>query len=178
MTATAQALIDRYRCPEAFVNLPLRGRLSETAGFFRFGPGITCYGRSSAGTRARSAQPLLYDASNDVGVENSELLLPFNPTEIIDNLRWEGYVRPDSRIRTFAKRAYYSLRPFLSDAARRRYSKGPAEGLGQTDISELARRHNAGGHLREADVFVNARVGCRSSSFRMVLDQMAHVAAC
>ena len=52
MTATAQALIDRYRCPEAFVNLPLRGRLSETAGFFRFGPGITCYGRSSAGTRA------------------------------------------------------------------------------------------------------------------------------
>jgi len=112
MTATAQALIDRYRCPEAFVNLPLRGRLSETAGFFRFGPGITCYGRSSAGTRARSAQPLLYDASNDVGVENSELLLPFNPTEIIDNLRWERYVRPDSRIRTFAKRAYYSCARF------------------------------------------------------------------
>lgn len=130
-TVSAQSLIDHYRCPEAFVNLRLQGPLSEEAGFFRFGSDITCYGRSSSGTRARSAHLPLYDVSNDVKVQGSELFLPFDPTEIIDNLRWERYTAVDSRIRKLAKDAYYALRPWLSDGVRRLIQRASASNRGK-----------------------------------------------
>jgi hypothetical protein len=35
-----QALIDLYRCPESFVKFDLIGRLSNEAGYFRFGQSV------------------------------------------------------------------------------------------------------------------------------------------
>jgi hypothetical protein len=119
MKASAQALMERYRCPESFLKYRLLGPLPDTAGFFQFGPGITCYGRSSSGKMAHCATPPLHDVSSDVALKNSELLLPFDPTEVIDNLRRECYVSSGSRIRRSAKNAYYALRPFLLRGMRR-----------------------------------------------------------
>jgi hypothetical protein len=118
MKASAQALIERYRCPESFLKFRLQEQLAERAGFFQFGSGITCYGRSSSGMGARRATPLLHDVLSDVAVENSEVLLPFDPTEVINNLLCERYVSSATRIRRLAKGAYYALRPLLSQGMR------------------------------------------------------------
>jgi len=118
MEASAQAIIDFYRCPEAFVKLSLQSHLSQTAGFFQFGPRTICYGRSCSGFRTATVEPALYDALNDVSLEDSKLALPFDPTEIINGLRLETYVKR-SRRRAFAKRLYYFFRPLLSSNARR-----------------------------------------------------------
>jgi len=125
LTASALALVDRYRCPEAFVNFRLQDALSDDPGFFRFGSGITCYGRSSR-TRARRPNFSVYDVSNDAKPQGSELLLPFDPTEIIDNLRQERYMSADSRIRRLAKEAYYALRPWLPDRIKRSVQRAHA----------------------------------------------------
>lgn len=131
MTALAQALIDRYRCPEGCVELQLAGRLSEDAGFFRFGPRTICYGQSSSGFRKRGVQAGLYDTFNDVGISGSKLHLPFNPTDIIENLRRERYVgayRTAQRVRQLARRGYYFLRPLLRTRLRRGIQKAHLQG--------------------------------------------------
>lgn len=91
MAGLAQALIDRYRCPEEFVDLQLTENLSEDSGFFRFGPGAVCYGQSTRGIRERDFQSGLCDTFNDFIVDGSKLLLPFNPTHVIENCRRERY---------------------------------------------------------------------------------------
>jgi hypothetical protein len=125
MSAPAQVLIQRYRCPEAFLkNITLTDRLSDDVGFFRFGPGTTCYGRSSAGYRRERFEPNLYDASNDVVSNISKVSLSFDPTEIVDNLRQERYCGTRySRIRARAKEAYYFLRPVLHPSVRRQVQR-------------------------------------------------------
>jgi hypothetical protein len=118
MRALSQRLVDHYRCPETCVNFRLQGALSET-GFFRFGPDLTLYGRSSSAKQCGIPEVPLCDLSDDLRTENSELLLPFDPAEVIDNLRLERYVPTDSKVRLCAKLAYYCVRPLLFDAGRR-----------------------------------------------------------
>src|SRR5262245_31122821 len=118
MRSSGCPLLELYRCPKAFVSLGLQGTLSETAGFFSFGSDIICHGRSSCGYRKGRPNALLYDVSSDVEAKNSELLMPFDPVEVIDNLRLERYCSSDSSVLRLAKQAYYGLRPWLSVAAR------------------------------------------------------------
>jgi hypothetical protein len=112
----AQTLIDHYRCPESFFNFELNGPLSEDEGFFRFGQSI-CYGRSTCGYRNSRAQRRLYDTIASVSIHDSYAALPFNPTEIIDNLRRELYTEWH-RSERWAKSAYYVLRPWLPSKIR------------------------------------------------------------
>lgn len=57
-----QALIDRYRCPESFVKFDLIGRLSNEAGYFRFGQDTICCGHSATGFRASRPDGVSYDS--------------------------------------------------------------------------------------------------------------------
>ena len=124
MNAIAQVLIDYYRCPEALLPLKLRDGVSDNSGFFQFGAGITCYGRASEGYRRSRVGPALYDVAGDVVLRDSKVYLPFEPTEIIENLRLERYMgAQDSRVRRFAKHAYYRLRPILHHSIRRKIQK-------------------------------------------------------
>jgi hypothetical protein len=84
------ALIDYYRCAADAANFDLGGQLSEDEGYFRFG-GTTCYGRSASGYRAKEADALLYDVLEDVATYGSTTILPFHPTDVINNLRFERY---------------------------------------------------------------------------------------
>src|SRR6266581_9397671 len=61
----SESVIDRYRCPENLLDIVSDERLSSNAGFFRFGHGGLCYGRSSSGTLARRPESRLHDAIND-----------------------------------------------------------------------------------------------------------------
>lgn len=112
------ALVDHYRCPDDYAELECRGRLSDDAGYFRFGPDIICHGRTASGIRASRADAALYDARKDVATEDSNLLLPFDPSEVIDSLRSERYANWGDGGLGFWDRSlrdvYYFFRPLMN----------------------------------------------------------------
>ena len=116
----ARQLIDYYRCPEDMLRMSLAGDLSADEGFFRVGPNI-CYGRSSSGVRAPRPSGRLHDVLPAVVAEGSLLRVPFDPSEIADNLRRERYTGGPygAQARRSWQRPYYVLRRFMPDALRR-----------------------------------------------------------
>jgi hypothetical protein len=113
-----RVLLDRYLCPEHFVDIQLIGQLSDDPGYFRFGPNTTCYGRSASGFRSDRADATLYDALADVTVHGTTVGVPFNPTDVIDNLRLERYANQNghgglSQWERILKDAYYVFRPSM-----------------------------------------------------------------
>jgi hypothetical protein len=117
--------IDYYRCPEEFARFGISGELCRTPGFFRFGPEITCYGRS-AGAVAQGADGNLADTVPLVQFREEETQLPFDPDEILDNLRSERYVshgEASSLGKNLIRNAYYAARPFLPVAVRKHFQR-------------------------------------------------------
>lgn len=123
MTHPARALLDHYRCPATFLNIKLQHVAAPDSGFFRFGANAICYGRSATGYRSRRVGAPLYDISKNARVSQSDVSLPFDPTEIIENLQLERYLVSDSWIRKIAKGAYYRVRPSLSRSIREAIQK-------------------------------------------------------
>lgn len=123
------AFLDHYRCPEKFATLSLSGRLSEENGYFRFGPTTICYGRSSCGRGARSSTGELFDVSAKIRANGSALQLPFNPSEVVANLRYERYASsPNSGGKELSatpvlRKAYYKLRPMLPLSVRKHFQR-------------------------------------------------------
>ncbi len=119
------AFCDFYRCPEAFATFTLIGKLSEGSGYFHFGPDTVCYGRTSPGFRAARATDELYDVGNDLVADGTTLGLPFNPSEISANLRYERYASKSdgpgtaSRAASALRAGYYLARPLLPVSVRK-----------------------------------------------------------
>jgi len=112
----SQAVTDHYRCPQGFLDSVIAGPLSADEGYFRFGPNAICYGRSRSGALGARPELTLYDTLRDVTFDDGNLGLPFDPTEIIDNLRLERYTKAldmGSRTEVFRK-LYYLLRPLTT----------------------------------------------------------------
>src|SRR4051812_5200845 len=84
------ALHERYRIPQEFLRLRVSPELSEDSGFFSFGS-THCFGRSSAGFRRSSVSEPLFDTSSAVKMGDGFLELPFDPSEVANNLRLERY---------------------------------------------------------------------------------------
>jgi hypothetical protein len=121
----SQAIQDRYRCPEGFLNFALRGELSSKEGYFRFGPNTTGHGRACTGRlQAKPGTSPLDDLLREVEVGDGELKLPFDPNEVIDNLRFERYTNHhfSGPVNTL-KRIYYKLRPIMTPFVRRQVQR-------------------------------------------------------
>jgi len=121
-----QAVNERYRCPENFFGFVLNEQLSSESGYFRFGPNAICYGRSCSGALGFGPESALYDAIGDVAVDDGKLGLPFDPTEIVDNLRLERYTstrQMESGFEHFLRRLYYRFRPVLNLSVRKQIQK-------------------------------------------------------
>jgi hypothetical protein len=125
VTPTANsALVDYYRCPEGFATVVVAGQLSEDSGYFRFGEAI-CFGRSSAGFRAKRATDPLYDTSTPVATADAALQLQFNPSDVVSNLRFERYASqtPAGLVPALVRKAYYLARPVLPVPVRKHLQK-------------------------------------------------------
>lgn len=121
--STNQAFVKSFRCPEELCAFTVAPRLSSKPGYFRFGEDIICYGRC-LGPPAQDPSGLLYDAMEDVRIDGSGLVLPFDPNEIIENLRFERYVTATrGRGEKALYDAYYSVRPLLPVWLRRHMQK-------------------------------------------------------
>jgi hypothetical protein len=121
-------LINYFRCPEEFAGFRLQGSLSNSPGFFCFGPDTVCWGRSAAGSRKRHMDGPLYDAMSDVHLLDSGAGLPFDPDEIAQNLRRERYVSGTASMAeklagTAKRKAYYFLRPVMPLQIRKHLQK-------------------------------------------------------
>jgi len=115
----ATSLIDHFRCSE-LPALEISGNLSQSSGFFRFGPNVVCYGQSSGVVRSK-VNGNLVDAASGVHRNGKGLLLPFDVSQVLDNLRYESYVRCSNRLleKPWIRDIYYGLRPLMPVAIRK-----------------------------------------------------------
>lgn len=119
-TRADQLLTDHFRCPEEFVNLTVAPNQSPNMGFFRFGEDAICYGRCASGPAAHSVTDSLHDALGDVHVGRDSVSLPFDPAQVVTNLRHERYQNghtfghSPSILKRIARKLYYLARPLLS----------------------------------------------------------------
>jgi hypothetical protein len=122
-----QTLLDYYRIPVKSVggiSLVTDSAPGET-GFFQFGKGNICYGRCKTGVAADVAGSSDFDASKDVHLHSTSIQLPFDFTEVVENLRLERYRQQgNGSFRLFAssepvRTIYYLTRNCLPFRARR-----------------------------------------------------------
>jgi hypothetical protein len=123
----SSVLSDRYRCPDFNLDLVREVSFSPHEGYFRLGSNAICYGHcaSRVATPARASSPL-YDVLTDVRIENETFSLPFDPSEIIDNLRLERYATRRSLANgahDVLRRLYYLVRPVMNTKMRRSIQK-------------------------------------------------------
>ncbi len=124
-----EKLVDYYCCPAEFAEFSVVGDLSQDSGYFQLGAsGVVCYGRSSSGSRADLPLAPLYDTLADVEIIGSVPRLPFDPAEVVENLRLERYVGVADGGKKFAshpwgRNTYYAFRNFLPASWRRTIQK-------------------------------------------------------
>jgi hypothetical protein len=112
---TISLLSSQYRCPEEYGNFEVSGRASAAPGFFAFGRGLACFGRTSSGHLSRSPGGVLHDTLREIASDAECIRLPFDPNEIIENLRLERYMHTHDSTRFEAiQKIYYTFRPLMS----------------------------------------------------------------
>ena len=118
-------LTDHFRCPDGLLDFSVSRQQPGEAGYFRFGPDTICFGECASGAPVGSAGGRLHDALPNVRIDGSSVQLPFDPVQIVNNLRHERY-QSNGTFGTSAKsskslirKLYYLSRPFLSIALRK-----------------------------------------------------------
>jgi hypothetical protein len=129
VTPSQRTLVEYFRCPAELAALDAACPLPFEAGFFTF-RGAACYGRQALGPTVGRADSRLADVSAAVSSLNGHLSLPFDLAEVVTNLRYERYPRPEARtpierISTarLAHALYYAMRPLLPIAVRKHFQK-------------------------------------------------------
>jgi hypothetical protein len=122
-----QTLLDYYRIPRDLLGgvSPTANSASRDIGFFHFGAENICYGRSQSGVSADIAGVGEFDASQEVRRNGTTIQLPFDFTEVVENLRRERYrqsMNPGSEkfaTNETVRKVYYLIRECLPVPARR-----------------------------------------------------------
>lgn len=111
---------DYYRCPQTFARLVLTDNCATGKGYFRCGEGVICYGTCYGHQAASSPNETLCDVSSEIQTLNGSICLPFDPCEVVENLRREEYVE-DSQYRASSviSKMYYFIRPILPVGVRK-----------------------------------------------------------
>ena len=118
-------LTEHFRCPADIGNFVVPRNMSISSGFFRFGSETICYGHCSSAAPSKEVIEPLHDAGKHLAIDDGSLVrLPFDPMEVVDNLRRERYPAPSRGLSTiFAARIfqslYYVVRPALSVSTRK-----------------------------------------------------------
>ena len=120
-SSPARAFLDYFRCPSHLTRFRVaEGALSR--GFFRFGPAI-CFGNLATRSASSSPNQKLFDVLPGTEPGSSgEICLPFDPDEVVTNLRLERYLARSGGERWLHK-YYYLLRPMLPLAIRKRLQR-------------------------------------------------------
>ncbi len=106
--------------------------LSQDSNFFQCGPGTVAYGRPAAGFHSRSNAAQFAVAFSSVRRNGRCVELPFNPVEVIENLRRERYLKAgrgeSGCLRKGLADLYYLARPLLPLGVRKYIQRLHASG--------------------------------------------------
>ena len=124
-------LLDYYRFPPELLPPEIGAGHSPSGvpGFFRFGGENICYGQCQTGVAADLKGSEKFDGLKGVAREGGTIQLPFDFTEIIENLRRERYREKSlygSKLHAesvTARAAYYFIRDHLPASFRRQLQK-------------------------------------------------------
>jgi hypothetical protein len=108
-------LTEYYRCPDEHLDFAQTGSLSASTGYFQFGKETTCYGSYVGREPAAHAPGERLNALCDIECKNGTVYLPFDPSEVVKNLRFETYAadwREKFPMSALAQ-MYYFVRPLL-----------------------------------------------------------------
>jgi len=112
-----------FRCPEHGVSFSLSGPLSEENTYFKFEDEVI-FGRVYAGNTPNSGD--VKDMSSECIVQGRTVHLPFDPSQVVNNLRLEAYTNTSADwhpASSLLGRSYYFLRPLLPINLRRHLQK-------------------------------------------------------
>ncbi|HWH57897.1 MAG TPA: hypothetical protein VN682_09715 [Terriglobales bacterium] len=116
---------DYYRLPSEWSDCLSPEPVGGKQGFFQFGPDVICYGRCKTGNVSSTIDADLHDALNDVSLAGRNAHLPFDPADLVENLRRERYEndllpRWEQLIgRKMPQKFYYFMRDLLPFPLRR-----------------------------------------------------------
>ena len=113
-------LVDYFGCPERFDHIVWSDEHSDAAGYFRLGDDATCFGHYDRRRQFPDPAEVLNDALDEVTNRDGKVCLPFNPSEIVENLRGELYVGEWRKgVLSLLSNLYYAIRPLLPVHVRR-----------------------------------------------------------
>lgn len=118
-------LTQYFRCPERYIRIASKKSLSTTTGFFQFGKEATCFGSYYGRQAAKFPTGMLHDASADIEIRDGTVYLPFDPSQVADNLLCERYMHDwrNKIVMSALAKAYYLIRPILPVGVRRHLQK-------------------------------------------------------
>jgi hypothetical protein len=125
MKMSNRCLTDYYRCDESLAPFTLAAELSAKEGYFRLGPDTICYGQLSSGNVAGKPDGSLEDVAGCLTMNGPGPCLPFDPVQVIENLRRERYEsslvpgRERMVTKEWVHQTYYFVRNILPDPLRR-----------------------------------------------------------
>lgn len=126
---TRHLLDEMFRGAEHLAEFTVTGTVCAESGYFRLGPDAICYGRCSSGAPAKQVTDSLHDALKHVITDHSVLHLPFDPVEVIDNLRLERYLSnaggetPSLPMNKAFRAIYYGARPMMPIGVRKHFQR-------------------------------------------------------
>ena len=124
-----------FRCPDNYSHFIRRKSPFASKGYFSFGQNATCYGYCNGYHSKSEPSQDLHDALEDTRVEDEWIYLPFDPDEIVTNLRREVYAAKWWTERfSLVARLYYFIRPSLPVGVRRHLQQLHLRGRNQSDF--------------------------------------------
>ena len=139
---TTNSLVQYYRCPEVYGRFQTKESFSGTPKYFRFGKDVICYGTYFGQSEPPDPTGAVFDASLGVELKDGRISLPFDPSEVIDNLRCEKYVKTwrYKKPLSILTDIYFTL---MSSTSSCEHKKTPTEALSarleKDTVSALAR---------------------------------------
>ena len=131
-----------YRCPERHIKFNLAGPLSQEIGYFRFGNEGLCYGQLDRDTPSPTPNEKVCDVIGHATTENGITYLPFDVTQVVDNLRLELYANhsrhDESPLGSVLNEIYYTVRPLLPGGRQKISPEGATLELGSSEVSQMA----------------------------------------
>jgi hypothetical protein len=116
-----------FRCPERYVLFKVDGMLSGASGYFNFGNDIVCFGQLSEGQISPRPNRDLINVIKRAFSEGGITYLPFDVSQVADNLRYELYPNSCkdgiSFLSSSLETLYYLMRPLLPVPVRKHLQK-------------------------------------------------------
>lgn len=128
--SVSDLLTDFYRSQDSGASVKVAAQLSPAPGFFSLEDGTVCFGHLSGCRPASTMSSVLPEIQRETLEECTAL--PFDPREVISNLRSEEYVREGSNNQHgMVRQLYYFLRPLMPVGVRKHVQRLSLRGWDQ-----------------------------------------------